>query len=211
MSDLIRAAGEWPTNAALIADVARLGYLQLDWQTLDPTYGQGNWWTVWRPNYLVTSDLHKGDVAHDDFRQLPHCDDSFDVVAYDPPYVCPGGKTTSTIKGMHQAYGMAGTDFRTPAELQEIINAGLDEADRVARRYILCKCKDYVWSGKLWLGTHHTLTKALELGLECVERFEHVGEPGPQSQKRQVHARRNLSTLFVFKVSSRARSAATLL
>lgn len=48
-------------------------------------------------------------------------------------------------------------------------------------------------------GTHYTLTHALELGLVLVDRFEHIGRPRPQSQKRQVHARRNLSTQLVLR------------
>ena len=208
MGDLVLAADTWASNAALIADIARLGYLKSTDRVLDPTYGQGNWWTLWRPAQLVTSDRYKGPV-HDDFRHLPHADDTFDAVAFDPPYVCPGGRKTSTIQTMHGAYGMNGDDFRTPAELQQIINDGLAECARVVkpRGIVLVKCKDYVWSGRLFPGTHHTLTHALTLGLELVDRFEHVGVPGPQSQTRQVHARRNLSTLVVFRAPRHPVSA----
>lgn len=195
---LVRTATAWPTNAELIADCARLGYLRSEWHTLDPTYGRGIWWKLWQPDELTGHDIAQDGV---DFRDLPYDDASFDAVAFDPPYVCPGGRATSTTKEMHGRYGMNGADFRTPAELQDIINDGLTEIARVAapRASILVKGKDYIWSGKYWLGTHRTLTHALGLGLELVDRLEHIGKPGPQSQTSQVHARRNLSTLFVFR------------
>lgn len=203
---LVRAVARWKTNGHLIADCVRLGYLRPEWETIDPTYGRGNWWTRWRPDQLTT---HTRSKDGSDFRNLPYRDNVFDAAAYDPPYVCPGGRKTSTIKGMHKAYGMADPAFTTPAELQEIMNAGLTEMARIVRPakarkgpagIVLMKCKDYVWSGNLWIGTHHTLVHALSLGLDVVDRLTHMGEPGPQSQKQQVHARQNASTMFVFRV-----------
>jgi hypothetical protein len=66
---------------------------------------------------------------------------------------------------------------------------------------VLVKCQDYISSGKLWPGTHPTLTCALDLGFRFEDRFEHVmANPRPQPlRKQQVHAHRNLSTLFVFR------------
>ena len=86
--------------------------------------------------------------------------------------------------------------------MQDQINDGLTEMVRVVKPggIVLVKCQDYVSSGRLWLGTHHTLTHALRLGCECVDRLEHHGEPRPQPPGRRVlHARRNLSTLFVLR------------
>lgn len=216
----VLAAGRWPTNGHLIADVARL-YLEPDSYVLDPTYGLGRWWTEYRPDRLEASDLdpEKSPTGTSvDFRALPHPPDLFDVVAFDPPYVSVGGRTTSTVPGMLNAYGIDSAPT-SPAGVQALIDAGLAEAARVARPsgLILCKCMDYVSSGRLWPGTHHTLTAALGLELELVDRFEHVGEPGPQpttnpdgSPRRQVHARRNLSTLFVFRASSRPSAQGSL-
>ena len=47
--DIVYACTAWPTNAAMIADVHRLGYLKDEDHILDPTYGRGRWWRVWRP------------------------------------------------------------------------------------------------------------------------------------------------------------------
>lgn len=212
-SELVYAAGTWPTNADLVVDLVRLGYILDTDSVLDPTFGRGKWWTKFRPVNLTTHDRYTLDGV--DFRALPHDADSFDVVAFDPPYVCPGGIRSSTTKDLHDRFGMASgakekeadRDFRTPAELQDLIDAGLAECFRVVRPrgLVLVKCMDYVTSGKLWIGTHRTLCAALALGFECVDRFEHVGGTGPQSQTRQVHARRNLSTLFVLKKPRRPR------
>jgi hypothetical protein len=211
---LVLAADRWATNGDLIADVHRLGYLRDDDHVLDPTYEKGTWWSRWRPEKLAS---HHRAVDGSDFRALPHPDGSFDAIAYDPPYVCPGGRSTSTIQAMHDRYGMneggaADPNFRTPAELQQIINDGLTEMRRLVRPavrkalhltagngVVLVKCKDYIWSGQFWMGTHHTLVHALSLGLVLEDRLEHIGTPGPQSQKSQVHARRNLSTLLVLR------------
>jgi hypothetical protein len=211
---LVLAATSWQSNADLIADVHQLGYLRDDDHVLDPTYEKGTWWNRWRPEKLTT---HHRTKDGSDFRSLPYPDGNFDAVAFDPPYVCPGGRKTSTIQPMFDRYGMneggaEDPDFRTPAELQQIINDGLNEMSRVVQTslrralhptapngIVLVKCKDYIWSGQLWTGTHHTLTHALNLGLILEDRLEHIGTPGPQSQTRQVHARRNLSTLLVLR------------
>lgn len=194
----IFAAHAWPSNAELIADCAALGYLHADWLTLDPTYGRGVWWKKWQPENLVGHDIALDGV---DFRDLPYGDNTFDAVAFDPPYVSVGGRKTTGIAEMHDRFGLTDAPT-TPAGVQELINAGLDECVRVLKPkgYLLVKCQDYVSSGKLWLGTHWTLSTALEAGLTCVDRFEHHGPPRPQPPgRRQVHARRNLSTLFVFQ------------
>jgi len=195
------AATTWPTNADLIVDVVRLGYLNWNDRTLDPTYGRGSWWMKWEPASLTVLDRRQDGS---DFRRLDRFPDrTFDAIAYDPPYVCQGGRTTTTVPDFHDAYGL-GDAPKTPALLQDLINDGLTEMHRLVRvgGMVLVKCKDYVSSGKIWHGTHLTLNHAMSLGFECVDRLEHIGRPGPQSQTRQVHARRNLSTLFVLKRAS---------
>lgn len=239
----ILAASDWSTNAALIADVwtlhvvPRFGDMPA---VLDPTYGRGLWWPTVRQAYgvldIVAHDL-RGDGV--DFRHLPHPDASFDVVAFDPPYVCVGGRRTTTIRDMHDRYGLTDTPS-TPHALHDMNMAGLDEARRVIRRrgLALVKCQDYVTSGRLWPETHYTLEHALLHGWSLVDRLEHIGHRRPQPTddkcrqcidgtistwdperreyvdgpcdrcggvgripRRQVHARRNLSTLFVLQAS----------
>jgi tRNA G10 N-methylase Trm11 len=196
--DLVLAATRWRSNAELIADCARLGYLREGDRTLDPTFGRGTWWKAWRPAELVAHDLAIDGV---DFRDLPYADATFDAVAFDPPYVCVGGRTTSTMPEFQRRFGLAEAP-RTPRLLQDLIDLGLAEMRRVVRPrgVVLVKCADYITGGRLWLGTHHTLSRSLELGFDVVDRLEHVGNARPQPKRSsQQHARRNLSTLFVLR------------
>ena len=100
MTAPVMAAGTWANNAELIRDaVVPLGYLRAEWRTLDPTYGLGNWWSRWRPERLHAHDLDpaKAPDGPMDFTALDYPDGYFDAVTFDPPYMAPGGrKTTST-------------------------------------------------------------------------------------------------------------------
>jgi hypothetical protein len=205
MSPPILAAQYWKNNAALIADVARLGYL--DGMVLDPTYGKGNWWKIYEPEVLMKSDIMHdvpgGVMGGIDFTDLPWVDNMFDAVAFDPPYVSVGGRKTTGLAGMHSAYGLTNAPT-TPLGVQEQIYAGLTECTRVLkpRGYLLVKCQDYISSGKLWPGVHYTTQYSMiYCRLELIDKFEHLAktsraQPGG---RRQVHARRNLSTLLVFR------------
>lgn len=205
----VLAATAWNTNADLILSCVELGYLRKEWLTLDPTYGKGNWWRKWRPDHLFGSDADptKAPSYVDDFRRLPHRSGTFDAVTFDPPYVCLGGRKTSGLPEFNDRYGLTSAP-RTPALLQQLINDGLTECARVTkpRGVVLVKCADYITSGKVWLGTHWTLTHALGLGLMCQDRLEMIvtrrrAQPPVRNGKPfvQQHAGRNLSTLFVFR------------
>lgn len=201
----VLAADRWKSNAELIRDVADLGLIDGTMTTLDPTYGKGVWWKLFRPVSLVAHDVKLDGV---DFRDLPHADRSFQLVGYDPPYVSVGGRKTTTMPEFHQRFGMDKAPT-SPGTLQaDLINPGLDEVYRVLcrRGRALVKCQDYISSGKLWLGRHWTLTHAIDVGFKVIDIFEHIGNARPQpstnpdgSERRQVHARRNLSTLFVLE------------
>lgn len=217
----VLAATLWPTNADIITDLARLRYMRRGVVTLDPTYGEGNWWTLWRPTNLVTHDLKIDGI---DFRNLPYKDNTFGQIAYDPPYVSPGGRETSNIKEMYDAYGLTKAPT-SPRKLQELINDGLSEMWRVckpARRtstgelsggIVICKVMNYISSGTLWPGIARTLWFAEELGFELEEQLFHVRksggpQPGNRTKKlpngkkiksRQQHARNNVSCMLVLR------------
>ena len=195
MSDYVMAATHWRTNADLIADVARLGYLKPTDYILDPTYGNGAWWAKWEP---ITLCHPVGDF---DFTKMSDLwSNQFDAVTFDHPYVSPGGRASSNIQSFHAAYGMTHSP-RSPTYLQVLINAGLRECRRVVKPngIVLVKCMNYISSGKLYLGAHLTLSYARRLDFECLDWFEMIRSSSPQSQTRQVHARRNLSTLYVLQ------------
>lgn len=208
----VLAANSWPTNGHLITECVRLGYLKPTDHVLDPTGSKQAWWKVWRPDRLTVLNTAADGT---DFRTLDYPDRTFDTIAYDPAYVATGGRETSTIKGMHDRYGMNGPETHTPEQVQAQIDEGLTEMVRVVKPartkrdggIILVKCKSYIWSGSFWPGAHYTWQHAMLLGLVQVDEFHHVGSPGPQPKRTradgrpavQQHARQNVSTLLVLR------------
>ena len=192
----ILATSKWATNADLIADCATLGYLRDDWRTLDCTYGVGTFWKKWRPQNLVASDIFhsKSESLVADFTRLPFRDRSFDAVVFDPPYKLNGTPDAA----IDNRYGVD-----QPTRWQDrmgLIRVGLYEAARVlGDGYLLVKCQDQVCSGKVRWQTTSLIDAGRQISLGLVDRFDLLSyRPQPEG-RRQVHARRNTSTLLVFQ------------
>lgn len=200
MSGPVMSIGKWATNADLIADCARLGYLRSEWKTLDPTYGYGTFWQKWQPDELVGTDLDPAKSTTGrgvDFTCLPWQAGTFDAVVFDPPYKLNGNP--SDTAGMDERYGVhTYTDWR---DRMELIRRGLTECDAVynGTGYLLLKCQDQVCSGKVRWQTVEFTNHAAALGLGLVDRFDLLSYRPQPAGRRQVHARRNSSTLLVFK------------
>ena len=195
----ILACQKWPTNGHLIEDVAKLDYLDKSWVTLDATYGKGTWWKRWRPYSLMTNDIAIGDAERNhDFRYLPWVDDYFDAVAYDPPYKLNG----TSAHASDASYGVAGP-YQSVVEKYQLIKDGATECVRVLRPggYLLLKCQDQVVSGKVHWQTRTFSDHVESLDCGLVDRFDFLGHRAQPPGRRQVHARRNYSTLLVFRKS----------
>lgn len=194
----VMAIHSWASNGELIADCARLGYLRPEWQTLDCTYGYGTFWNSWKPDNLCATDLDpdkspsvKGGV---DFTAMPWRDGAFSCVVFDPPYKLNGTPTDDVDEryGVHKV-----TDWRSRMDL---IYKGIAECARVlGDGYLLLKCQDQVCSGKVRWQTFHFTMCAAGQGLGLVDRFDFLSYRAQPNGRRQVHARRNASTLLVFK------------
>jgi hypothetical protein len=191
------AATAWPSNADLIADCFELGYLHEDWLTLDPTYGEGVFWRKRRPTNLVTSDIvpGKADMVAD-FTALPFADHTFQAVVYDPPYKLNGTPTPDVDAryGVHEP--------TTWQDRMSLMAQGLRSCTRVLapKGYLLVKCQNQVCSGKVRWQVDAMSAVAEREGLEKVDQLEYLNTPRPQpGDRRQVHARRNHSTLLVFR------------
>lgn len=200
---VVERATRWRDNGALIADVARLGYLRREWLTLDPTFGEGTWWRQWRPDRLVT---HHYPTDGTDFCDLPHPDKFFDAVAFDPPYVARGGRSTAGVelRSTNARYGLDDCPA-TPEELQELIDVGVGEMGRVLKPggILLVKCQDYVSSGDVFLGTVKTYQWASKIGFKLEDYFDMLTRPRPQPHRVQRRARANTSRLWVFRKARR--------
>lgn len=184
-------------NADLIHEIR---HLYLAGSVLDVTYGKGGWWTRFTPDPFVAHDLHTLDGV--DFRHLPHDDSSFDAVCFDPPYVPQGGtRSTDGTVAFRERFGLQ--EQSTPWQSTfDLTRAGLAEATRVSRRWVLVKCMEFVSGGKF-----HDLPAAVrgwaaELGLHTHDVIVHNGGSGPGGHNiwTPKRCRRAHSYLLVFEV-----------
>lgn len=188
-------------NAALIASVAPL---YLTGTVLDVTYGQGVWWRRFQPKAFHGSDLADGI----DFRDLPHADDSWDTVCFDPPYIPSRRPETMSakVRGDHRgAYGLNTT--RTRAAVEQLIADGLAECARVARMWVLAKACDYSENERTFvLGHVSAIAAGQAAGLRVHDLIVHAGGTGPGNfgHARIHRTRRAHSYLIVFR-SARKR------
>ncbi len=194
MNDVL-AAQPFKTNAELIDACQDLGYLRPSWLVLDPTYGEGTFWNAWRPDRLIAHDLKIDNV---DFCALPHPGDHFDAVVFDAPY-----KLNGTPSKADERYGV---DIRaTTAERHDLIRRGMTECARVLKPagFLLLKCMDQVASGKVQWQTLEFSTYGVDvLDLTLEDSLLMLTNPRKQpAGRKQVHARRNYSTMLVFRKS----------
>lgn len=203
----ILAADHFGTNARLIERLHQLGYVTDDDLVLDATYGRGRWWSIYRPENLVTNDLDRkyNTDYHYDVRRLPsRWTDVFNVVAFDPPYVSIGGRHTSTIKDYHNRYGSLSA-MRTPMDLHmRLILPGMTNCVRAIRpgALILQKCANYVSSGTFQPAAHWAYDAGISMGLKLVAEFVFVSKtsrPQPEGRGPQKHARHNYSLLYIWQ------------
>lgn len=196
MSEIL-AAAKRSTNAELIAECRQLGYLRDDARVLDPTFGLGTFWRDWRPADLVACDLNPAKSplgVSVDFTALPWEDEAFDAVVFDPPYKLSGTATAS----VDDRYGVDG--YMPIADRHQLILVGLAECIRVLRvgGRLLVKVQDQVASGRVWWQTDMVTRAAEEQGCRKVDALLFLGGRSQPKGRRQVHARRNYSTLLVF-------------
>lgn len=123
----IVSAHRWRDNAQMIAEaVVPLGYIQPDDRVIDLTFGRGNWWTQYVHHgeffgcvetieaklALVASGCAVELRVAPDFRDLSilAANDRFDVVVFDPPYVCVSLDTEIFTKRGWLKYSEVTTD-----------------------------------------------------------------------------------------------------
>lgn len=139
----VRACHAWKSNGDMIAEVARLGYL--DGHVLDASHGLGVFWSDWKPERLTAHDLEPAKAPDGalDVRELPARYDrgTFDAAVWDPPYKMRGA---SASPSMDYRYGTQ--ESATVAEIMALVLDGVTGCAAVLRRrgYLLVKCQDQV-------------------------------------------------------------------
>lgn len=178
----------WRDNAELIQAVFEMHVFPRFSQPwiADVTFGKGTWWKWPLHEHGHSFTSHDIKIDGVDFRKLPYTSPLFDVVAFDPDYVAPGGRKTSTIGEFNESYGLKDT-YETPASLQSTNNDGLTECARVVKPQglILAKTMNYVSSGRPVLGEFDTISHALSIGLKVHDIFRPIFDPGPQPKDRE--------------------------
>jgi len=195
--EIIYSATAWRNNSELIADVARLGYIE--GTVLDVTYGLGNFWNVYRPEHLTGCDLDpaKSPIGYSvDFRKLPFGNGEFDTVVFDPPYRLNGTPDRGTFDAN---YGVS-SRYHWTDRLRDI-EEGIRECSRVAGSRFLLKCQDQISPAcrKNWQTFNFSYLAVVECGLVLDDRFDMLTKPRPQRPSKQVWSHSNYSTLLVFK------------
>jgi hypothetical protein len=119
----------------------------------------------------------------------------YDVVVFDPPY-----KLNGTDRGEGARYGVAGENVRWQDRM-DLMHAGFVQCARVCKvgGIVLFKLQDQVSSGKVRWQRFHAWDWAKECGLELVDMLDMLGGRPQPAGRKQMHARRNSSTLMVFR------------
>lgn len=189
------------SNAVLIEHAYRLDYIREDDRVLDATYGTGAFWRLRQPRYFLSNDADPETAAqrHYDFRCLAeHFEPrAFDVIVYDPPY-----KLNGTPSGpMDLRYGV-GQPTRWQDRMQQCRD-GVRSCCDLEPRTLLIKCMSQVVSGRVvWQPAEFEQVARARGYHKTDELLMHTGRPQPAG-RRQVHARRNYSTMLVMEKGTR--------
>lgn len=195
------------SNAELINQAHILGYIPENRHhfVLDPTWGNGRFWRIFRPEKLIRADINVIDkagktregVIQADFTAMPWGDATFDCVVFDPPYKLNG---TPTVGGMDTDYGVDSPASR--AKRYSLAADGLAECYRVLKPgcYLLLKIQDQVCSGHVnWMTIDFAnLMREAPYYCELADTL-HIHSYREQPPKVQAHAWANYSSLLVFK------------
>lgn len=198
----ILAVGKRESNADLMVECRDLGYIKDTDLVLDPTYGLGVFWKKYQPPRLIGSDLDATKSllgVSEDFTALEWDDDTFDVVVFDPPYKLNGTPDDS----VDARYGVGGK--YTPVDARhQLMYDGITECTRVLKTggFLMVKCQDQVSSGRVHWQTDLMTRHAESLGHRKVDALMPIFHRKQPDGRAQRHARRNYSTLLIFKLES---------
>jgi hypothetical protein len=190
-------------NADLIAAVARL-YLPKGCRVADITYGRG---VFWKKVNLADYRFYKSDritcpSSPHDFRRLPYKARFLDVVVFDPPYAHAGD--SMRVEPCYQIASTAGG--LSHRDIMDGYRLGMGEATRILKPggTLWVKCADEIERSLQRRG--HMEVFQLAQGLDLVDEDLFVlmqATPPVTNGRRQQHARKNCSFLWVFRKLAR--------
>jgi len=188
------------TNADLIANAARL-YLHRGDVICDVTLNKAVFWQ--KVNLTAYRFFGTDITGHPsvDFRKLPYNDGFADHLVLDPPYQHGLDHVGAQYDPLRKAAKMTHADI-----INDFYGGGLREAWRVLRPGGLAwvKCGDEIEASKQRWSHIEIWQLAMELGFKGVDLFvlHRHGRPMLR-EKRQKHARKNHSFLWIFKRGSK--------
>lgn len=163
---------------------------------VDAAYSKGVMWTD-LPEPVRKFDLSPQveGVEQSDARALPLDENSVNSIAFDPPFLVKTGKG-SLIKDRFSS-------FASVDEMWSVYGDALTEFKRVLKPkgIIAFKCQSQVLSGKQVWSEEEVFFMAKMRGFYVLDKLYRLnGSPMPHPGKHtQRHARRNLSTWWVFR------------
>jgi hypothetical protein len=190
---MIPRLGSWRINADLIADVAKLGYLE--GSVVDLTYGRGGFWRTYTPSSLWMCDIdpERSPIGFSvDCRHTSFGDGQFNVAVLDLPYRMGGRSDRGDFDDRY------GTNVYEPWQgIYRKIFDGMKECARIAKDRMLVKCMDAVVSGEVHWQTRDFTDYAETLGFYLEDRFDMLVHCRPQPTQKRT--RSNYSTLLVLR------------
>jgi SAM-dependent methyltransferase len=172
----------------------------------DITFGQGAFWQKLRvPDHLFCkSDKITCPGSPHDFRRLPYADGRFDVVVFDPPYA----HHADTMRIEPSYNNSAITPRLRHREILDLYRLGMAEAKRILKPggTLWVKCADEVENCRQRRSHVEVFQVAQDLGLEDEDLFILMLDGAPvTSRRKQRHARKNCSFLWVFRKPARPK------
>ena len=204
MTDDVMSIGAVPrkTNGQLMADMARLGWL--DGRVLDCTYGLGSFWSDFIPDDLTACDMDpdKSPIGRSvDFTRMPdEWAESFDAVVFDPPYMLNG------TQGLYVGSDRYGVSGKVPIhDRHRLMLQGFGECVRVCKPggIVVVKCQVQNASNRFYRQPSMVVSWAVSLDMKVLGEMHVQGwreQPGVQ-----VNPRNDYSTAVVARKPRRGK------
>lgn len=151
--------------------------LQLHCKTgieLDPTYSKGNFYKGNFSEPIYKYDLYPQieGVIKANAENLPHDNETFNAIMFDPPFLATKGKSLADGSGgniINKRFGV----YPTEKELHCFYVNALKEFYRILKKdgVLIFKCQDKVSSGKQYFSHIFIMNEAEKLGFYCKDMF----------------------------------------